>query len=133
MQEKETRFVWLTSLPPDKENVHKIAEGGRLRWCIENEGFNIQKNNGYALGHRFSRSSFTSYKNYYQCLQVARTINQITEHSDAVSELLDDDKTLTIKHLWKLLNCCLLLLAIQMQDSNESAKRCQVRLRKHKR
>lgn len=132
-QENVTRFVWLTSMPPDKENVHKIAEGGRLRWGIENEGFNTQKNNGYALGHRFSRNSFTSYKNYYQCLQVAHTINQITEHSHTVSDMLDEDKTLTIKHLWKLLNSCLLLVAIQMEQSNSSNKCGQIRLRKRKR
>jgi len=132
-EENHTRFVWLTSLPPDKENVYKIADGGRLRWSIENEGFNVQKNNGYALGHLFSRRSFTSYKNYYQCMQVAHIINQITEHSQTVSDLLDGDKTLTIKHLWKLLNCCLLLLSIENEESINNSKRFQIRLRKRKR
>lgn len=132
-KENKIKFVWLTSLPPDNESVHKIAEGGRLRWSIENEGFNVQKNNGYALGHLFSRNSFTSYKNYYQCLQVAHTINQITEHSQTVSDMLDGDKTLTIKHLWKLLNSCLLLLPIEKEESSNSSKRCQIRLRKRKR
>lgn len=132
-EENKTQFVWLTSLPPDKNNIHKIAEGGRLRWSIENEGFNIQKNNGYALGHLFSRSSFTSYKNYYQCMQVAHTINQITEHSQTVSGILDADKTLTIKHLWKLLNSCMLLLQMETEENTSTLKRCQIRLRKRKR
>lgn len=44
------------------------ADGGRLRWKIENEGFNIQKNLGYELEHKYSRVSFVALKNYYQIL-----------------------------------------------------------------
>lgn len=132
-KEEQTRFIWLTSLPPDARNVHPIAEGGRMRWTIENEGFNIQKNNGYALGHLFSRTSSTGYKNYYQCLQIAHIINQLTEHSQTVSDLLDSDKKMTIKYLWKLLNALLLMQLIEAEESKESQKRCQIRLRKRKR
>jgi hypothetical protein len=38
-----TKFVWLTNLKVGKNNITEIAKGGRLRWKIENEGFNIQK------------------------------------------------------------------------------------------
>lgn len=131
-EEKETKFIWLTSLVPDAKTAHIIAEGGRKRWKIENEGFNTQKNNGYALGHLFSRTSSTSYKNYYQCLQVAHTINQLTEHSQTVTNLLCSDKKLTIKYLWKLLNALLLMRVIENEESAESQKRCQIRLRKRK-
>jgi len=132
-KEEQTRFVWLTSLPPDSGNVHKIAEGGRMRWKIENEGFNTQKNNGYALGHLFSRTSSTGYKNYYQSLQMAHIINQLTEHSQTVTDLLDSDKKITIKYLWKLLNALLLMQPVENEESSESQKRCQIRLRKRKR
>jgi len=134
LQKKEqTRFVWLTSLPPDARNAHQIAEGGTKRWKIENEGFNTQKNNGYALGHLFSRTSSTSYKNYYQCLQIAHIINQLTEHSQTVTDLLDSDKKITIKYLWKLLNALLLMQLIETEEGTESQKHCQIRLRKQKR
>ena len=46
---KYTKFVWLTNLEVCSNNFSKIAKGGRLRWKIENEGFNIQKNRGYNL------------------------------------------------------------------------------------
>ena len=41
---KVTDFVWLTNFHLHKRNVENIAKGGRLRWKIENEGFNVQKN-----------------------------------------------------------------------------------------
>ena len=48
-----------------------------MRWKIENEGFNNQKNGGYNLQHKFSRTSFNASKNYYQLLQIADIINQL--------------------------------------------------------
>jgi len=46
-----TAFV--TSLAVTKENVAEMVACGRARWKIENEGFNILKNNGYELEHNF--------------------------------------------------------------------------------
>lgn len=121
--------MWITSLVPDAKKVCQIAEGGRNRWKIENEGFNNQKNNGYALGHLFSRTSPDGYKNYYQCLQIAHTINQLTEHNQTITDLLNSDKKITIKYLWKLL---ISLLLMQGLETEESSKRCQIRLRRGK-
>ena len=50
------RFVWVTGLPVDEANAAELGnQGGRLRWKIENEGFNVQKNNGYEMEHAYSR------------------------------------------------------------------------------
>jgi hypothetical protein len=68
------RFVWATSLEIDRWNVAQIANrGGRLRWKIENEGFNEQKNGGYELEHAYSENE-TAAKNYYVLLQIAQLI-----------------------------------------------------------
>jgi len=101
--EKPTRFVNLTSIKVDKENVQDIMNAGRMRWKIENEGFNTQKNGGYNLGHKYSRKSFTGYQNYYQCLQIAHIINQLIEKSTEIVALFKENNKLTIKHLWKQL------------------------------
>lgn len=77
---KNTRFVWITNLLVRKRNFIKIARGGRLRWKIENEGFNIQKNRGYNLEHSFSKNE-VAMKNYYLLLQIAHTISQLMEKS----------------------------------------------------
>jgi hypothetical protein len=75
---EQTRFVHVTDIALDENNVHKISQTGRLRWKIENEGFNNQKNNGYNAEHKFSRTNFNATKNYYQLMQIADIINQLT-------------------------------------------------------
>jgi len=73
-----TRFLWITNLKINECNFKEIAKGGRLRWKIENEGFNTQKNGGYNLEHSYSRNE-TASKNYYLLLQIAHIINQLME------------------------------------------------------
>ena len=45
--------AWVTSLKVSRENVAEIAAAARARWKIENETFNVLKNNGYHLEHNF--------------------------------------------------------------------------------
>ena len=45
--------AWVTSLTVGHENVAEIAACARARWKIENETFNVLKNNGYHLEHNF--------------------------------------------------------------------------------
>ncbi len=45
--------AFVTSLEVLRENVAEIATCARARWKIENESFNILKNNGYHLEHNF--------------------------------------------------------------------------------
>ena len=72
-----TRFVWLTNLEVTGKNVTQIAnEGGRCRWIIENQGFNVQKNCEFQLEHVFTRHE-EAWKTYYSILQVAHIIFQL--------------------------------------------------------
>lgn len=76
--EKEPcRFVHITNIEINTENFKEITQWGRLRWKIENEGFNEQKNGGYNLSHKFARKSHQTLCNYYQCMQIAHIINQL--------------------------------------------------------
>jgi hypothetical protein len=45
--------AFVTSLPVTPANVGEIAACARARWKIENESFNVLKNNGYHLEHHF--------------------------------------------------------------------------------
>jgi hypothetical protein len=47
------RNAFITSLTLDAGNVAQIVACGRCRWKIENESFNVLKNNGYNLEHNF--------------------------------------------------------------------------------
>ena len=50
---KTIYFSWVTDLHVTKENVSRIMRGGRARWRIENETFNMLKNQGYHFEHNF--------------------------------------------------------------------------------
>ncbi len=76
---KTTRFKWITNFNVKLTNVIELSnQGGRLRWKIENEGFNVQKNGGYALEHAYTHDP-TAAKVFYLLLQLAHTMAQLIE------------------------------------------------------
>jgi hypothetical protein len=76
---KTTRFKWITNFTVKIINVIELSnQGGRLRWKIENEGFNVQKNGGYALEHAYTRNPVSA-KVLYLLLQLAHTLAQLIE------------------------------------------------------
>ena len=78
-ERKTTRFKWITNLRVKSNNILTLTnQGGRLRWKIENEGFNVQKNGGYALEHAYT-TNLTAAKVFYYLLQVAHTLAQLME------------------------------------------------------
>jgi hypothetical protein len=53
------------------QTVAEVATiGGRQRWCIENQGFNMQKNSGLQLEHAYSEGEHWAV--YYYLLQLAQ-------------------------------------------------------------
>lgn len=72
-------FTWITNFGVDKTNVEELSEkGGRLRWKIENEGNNMQKNGGYGLGHAYSESK-NAQKGFHALMQIAHLGMQLIE------------------------------------------------------
>lgn len=72
-------FAWLTNWRITGDNVVALGNrGGRCRWKIENEGFNIQKNGGFNLEHAYSTDDWAM-KNFYVLLQIAHLILQLLE------------------------------------------------------
>jgi hypothetical protein len=47
------RNSFITDLPVNRDTIAEFAACGRARWKIENETFNVLKNNGYNLEHSF--------------------------------------------------------------------------------
>jgi hypothetical protein len=93
-----TEFTYVSSLAVDYQQVITLTETGRLRWKIENEGFNIQKHHGYGLGHQFSRTSMRAMENYYHLMQIAHLINQLFELSSLCTAVRRSKESM--KHLW---------------------------------
>ena len=76
-----TKFKWLTNFTLISRNVSTLAnKAGRLRWKIENEGFNLQKNGGFFLEHAYSQNE-TAHKIFYLLLQIAITFFQLMAKS----------------------------------------------------
>ena len=100
-KDKSCRFAYVTDLSVGFAFVIELGESGRLRFKIENEGFNTLKNGGYALEHKFSRTSYAAAKNYVSLMQIAHLFNQLYLLSSLARPLLV--AKLTIKYLWKRL------------------------------
>jgi len=78
-QMKTTRFQWVTNIKISPARAVPVAnEGGRIRWKVENEGFNVQKNGGFALEHVYSNNEVAC-KIFYFLLQIAYTLFQLIQ------------------------------------------------------
>ena len=78
-QDKTTTFRWVTNFIVKSANAFALAnQGGRLRWKIENEGFNTQKTGGYGLEHAYTQDE-QGMKVYYFILQMACIIQQLID------------------------------------------------------
>jgi hypothetical protein len=81
--DQPTKFKWLTNFTLLSTNTPNLAnQAGRLRWKIENEGFNLQKNGGFALEHVFSHDE-TAHKIFYLLLQIALLFFQLMTKSSS--------------------------------------------------
>jgi hypothetical protein len=77
--EEPTRFLWATRFEVARSNVEALSEkGGRCRWKIENQGFNMQKRGGYELEHVYCED-WNAARNFYFALQIAHLIRQLIE------------------------------------------------------
>lgn len=81
-----TRFAHITNLSLNTSNIASTSLVGRMRWKIENEGFNTLKNGGYGMEHQYVRKSYTGLKNYFQFMQMAHIINQLMTLSTRFKE-----------------------------------------------
>lgn len=85
-----TKFKWITNFTLLARNVSIIAnQAGRLRWKIENEGFNFQKHGGFALEHAFSHHEI-AHKVFYLLLQMAIIFYQLMAKSPFLAKAFPD-------------------------------------------
>jgi len=76
---KTTVFTWLTSLSVTMENASDIARTARSRWRIENELFNVIKNQGYEYGRNYGHG-----KRY-----LASTLGMVTMLAFLIDQILE--------------------------------------------
>lgn len=73
-----TEFQWITSMKVTKGNAERMAGTGRLRWKIENMGFNRQKNWDGDITHACSHNA-NALKNHYLMRQISDFVRQLYE------------------------------------------------------
>lgn len=78
-KDKETEFIYMTDLPVTNKNIESSIIVGRKRWKIENEGFNMQKNGTFDIGHLYSKNA-VAIKVHYLMIQIAHIIRQLVEN-----------------------------------------------------
>ena len=78
LDKKGTEFVYMTDVSITNKNIEETIYIGRKRWKIENEGFNMQKNGTFDIGHLYSKDS-TAIKVHYLMIQIAHIIRQLLE------------------------------------------------------
>lgn len=100
---KTTRFKWITNFTVKIINVIELSnQGGRLRWKIENEGFNVQKNGGYALEHAYTHNAVSA-KVFYLLLQLAHTLAQLIERGSLFRQAFPTGVGSAKNLAWRLL------------------------------
>lgn len=83
---EDKTFVWMTNFELNHNNYNILGnKGGRLRWKIENEGFNMQKNGGYNMEHLYSEDP-NGMKNFYLLMQIAHIINLLIEKGNLIAK-----------------------------------------------
>lgn len=119
------KFVHITNMAVNKKDAWEISKHGRMRCLpagearmIENQGFNTQKNGGYAMQHKYSRKYLWSMKNYYQLLQIAHLINQLTEKLLVMKKMIEESG-FTIKAAIEEMISSMIRLIIESEEVSE--------------
>lgn len=117
----EKKFYFITDLSIKKGQAVEVAEYGRRRWKIENEGFNTQKRQGYNLEHRYSHN-YQATKNHYYLIQIGHMIAQIIEGWENIWKGIQQSREQ--KHRRMLEN----FKMVDLKESKEEIQeRCQIR------
>lgn len=96
---KKTKFAYISNQSLDKNKIKELITIGRQRQKIENEGFNVQKNHGFALQHKISRNE-QAFKNWYQCIQIAHLLYQLMILARHFQQWKGKN---TLTYLWKFI------------------------------
>lgn len=83
---------WITNRRPDAHNAFMLADIARLRWKIENEGTNTQKNAGFEMQHLYGED-LNAMKNYYLLLQLAQLLVDLVRFTDVIGKFGNRIKT----------------------------------------
>lgn len=97
---KETNFSWVTDIKITEENILQLSIGGRTRWKIENETYNMLKNLGYHFEHNYGHGKKHLSTIFCLLMLLAFLIDQIQEIACSSFQAIRK-KTRTYYSLWE--------------------------------
>ena len=89
----------VTSLEVTIDNVQDIARAGRTRWRVENETFNVLKNQGYKFEHNYGHGKQFLSSSLAGLMMLAFLVDQTQEHACRVFQQARKSRG-TKKTLW---------------------------------
>jgi hypothetical protein len=90
---------WITDLEVTSANIAVIVRIGRSRWKIENEQFNVQKNQGYELEHNYGHGRQNLSEVFYLLNLLAYVTHRILELGDRLYQQCRQQASL--RELWQ--------------------------------
>ena len=99
-KEKTTKFSWVTDIKISDDNALEIMRGGRKRWAIENETFNVLKNMGHNWEHNYGHGEDNLATNFALLMMLAFAIDQVQELCCPLFRRVLEKFNNTRKHLW---------------------------------
>lgn len=72
---------FITNLKLCEVRIEELENLGQQRWKVENQGFDVQKNHGYALEHVWCKHP-NAMKVVYLLIQIAHLFNQLFIHAN---------------------------------------------------
>lgn len=109
------RNSWVTDLGVSEENIIPLVRGGRCRWKVENELFNVMKNDGYCMERNYGHGQANLCFNFYILTLLAFFIHQISELTDGLYQQCRT-KFGSKRHLWETLRAYIKLLVFDSWD-----------------
>lgn len=102
--------AWFTDLEVTPDNVAAIVGIGRSRWKIENEHFNVHKNQGYELEHNYGHGKQTLSMVFYLLNLLAFIAHMILERGDRLYQRCV--ATTSRRELWHTLRTAMRMILV---------------------
>jgi len=102
--------AWFTDLEVTPDNVAAVVRIGRSRWKIENEQFNVHKNQGYELEHNYGHGKQTLSMVFYLLNLFAFIVHVILERGDRLYQRCL--ATTSRRELWHTLRTAMRMILV---------------------
>jgi len=110
------RNSWVTDIPISDKNIVTLVKGGRCRWKVENEVFNVMKNHGYCMERNYGHGSNNLCFNVYLLTLLAFFMHQIFELTDGLYQKCRV-KFGSKRHMWETLRAYIKIIVFDTWES----------------